>query len=1141
MAVIGEKLENYVIKQINARQTLHGSGVGHTGTLRTDKQINLLNSNTSWIKLASGVSVSEARLKEIKIDDISNLKDMGLAKNNILFSGTSKLSSRDVFNSTTQKTEEQFFLQQREGFLPRDDNSSYTYGSFGFSPMPGIHSADIKTLTRGSLKKATVKLTANNKQQFDIIDLLYMRLGYTVLLEWGNSIYTTTGFDKEILRNTLVEEKFFKAAGSNSYFTFLEDIEEKREKYAGNYDALLGKVSNFNWSFNTDGSYDIELTIISLGDVIESLKSNLSVNSEINTFINTINPQSPDTDTDPTSGDTAFIDEESSSVDIITAMLAIWKFVNRDKKEGNEVKIETPGAAKPEHPIGVLLTRDKDKETIVGSKTSYELKMTVSITLDTNGETFGNGIDKLQGTGRYKVTQKFEQPNTDEGYKAATDQKKEFSKKVKSFTSKDFIENTSKDGLTIEAITPFKVIQSTFVIDVGEIDKDITSEFKPGQQIKNPNIYQRDISNFNDPKTSELIVSRVTDSSSVANPLINFGWNDAFKITTSPDHNYYIRFGALLEYIKDNIIIKIKSTNEPIFKIDHNEWYTHMYSLPNQISLDPRVCIVRNDSIEVGQTNKTKAFSNLQLFKEVNNDNAAYPLNIYLNFNFILECLKADEKGNVSVYELISSICTGLNKALGGINNLEPVIDETNNTLRIIDTTPIPGYSSKESSVRYKLQIYGYDKIDNDYISNFVRKVDLKTAITPEYATMITVGATAGGYVKGVEATAFSKWNTGLVDRFKEEFTPPQATSNGKSDPDEAAANYKETFQVNGYANRYGLTYFGENKKFSDNIIEKNISIVTEYYKWLIAKNSEGEDKLSGGTVGFIPFKLGLTLDGISGIKIYNVLHINTEFLPKAYGKTVDLIVTGVSHRLNDNDWETSIEATVMPKTGEMALITITAKDAATVTNNAATKNPSGYGDVVGCGAPEKYDVSKITKNDKVNQTQAKKLLKKVIAKVIADTNGASRSVCAAYVKRIAKKYFEYYNLDRAVNINKIPSWYQSKVSAGGSHAKNKVTHDWLIRDLGYTRIILGKNLSTSEARSLIDSVTYNIGDIVSYWDHSGNTKGHQIYGHIQIYEGNNSWRSDFKHSSFVYKSYTGCWDIIYLQAPNKPEPILNE
>jgi hypothetical protein len=171
-----------------------------------------------------------------------------------------------------------------------------------------------------------------------------------------------------------------------------------------------------------------------------------------------------------------------------------------------------------------------------------------------------------------------------------------------------------------------------------------------------------------------------------------------------------------------------------------------MYSLPNQISLDPRVCLVRNDKFDTINKGITNIFGNtnkLEPFKLVDdgetNDNAAYSLNIYLNFNFILECLKADEKGNVSVYQLISNICTGLNKALGGINNLEPIIDETKNTLRIIDTTPIPKYSAesydKKEDEPYALQIYGYNKIDNDYISNFVRKVDLKTVIDPGYAT----------------------------------------------------------------------------------------------------------------------------------------------------------------------------------------------------------------------------------------------------------------------------------------------------------------------------------------------------------------------------------------------------------------------
>ena len=285
-------------------------------------------------------------------------------------------------------------------------------------------------------------------------------------------------------------------------------------------------------------------------------------------------------------------------------------------------------------------------------------------------------------------------------------------------------------------------------------------------------------------------------------------------------------------------------------------------------------------------------------------------------------------------------------------------------------------------------------------------------------------------------------------------------------------------------------------------------------------------------------------MDGISGVKIYNKLHVDTRFLPRAYGKELDLIVTGVSHRLSSNDWETDIEATVVPKTNQLQDLVITTETVVDTIQegtqaSSGKSNPSGYGDQYGvCGTPEKYDVSKINKNNLVNATEAKKLLNKVIQKVVQDTNGASRSVCAAYVKRIAKKYFEYYNKPE-IKLSNITSWKSSSVSTGGLHAKNKSTHDWMISSFGYKRIMLGKNLSTSEARKLINSVDYNIGDIVSYWDHSGSDKGKQKYGHIQIYEGGGSWRSDFKHGSFVYGDGAGCWDIVYLQAPNKAEPTI--
>jgi hypothetical protein len=206
--------------------------------------------------------------------------------------------------------------------------------------MPGIESADVKTLNRGSIKKATVKLKANNREQFEILDLLYMRLGYTVLLEWGNSLFIDNEYgQKTVLRATLVEEFFFTVESKGNYFDVLDKIEEKRNYYSGNYDGILGKVSNFNWSFNVDGSYDIELTIISLGDIIESIKTNLSVDKGTLDFLQKTGNLNPPVSTDeaPSEPD---VSEDNKSGNIISSMLYIWKFINNDKNpRGNKIYI----------------------------------------------------------------------------------------------------------------------------------------------------------------------------------------------------------------------------------------------------------------------------------------------------------------------------------------------------------------------------------------------------------------------------------------------------------------------------------------------------------------------------------------------------------------------------------------------------------------------------------------------------------------------------------------------------------------------------------------------------------------------------------------------------------------------------------
>jgi hypothetical protein len=41
-------------------------------------------------------------------------------------------------------------------------------------------------------------------------------------------------------------------------------------------EQFFGLVKDFSWNVRTDGGYDIDLTLISTGDVIESLKINSS-------------------------------------------------------------------------------------------------------------------------------------------------------------------------------------------------------------------------------------------------------------------------------------------------------------------------------------------------------------------------------------------------------------------------------------------------------------------------------------------------------------------------------------------------------------------------------------------------------------------------------------------------------------------------------------------------------------------------------------------------------------------------------------------------------------------------------------------------------------------------------------------------
>ena len=140
--------------------------------------------------------------------------------------------------------------------------------------MPGIVSAEVKCLNRGSIRSATVQIKAHNQFQFDLLELLYMRLGYTMLLEWGHMNFIGNNGKRQKVGTTLTETMFFKDEKRDQN-EVLEKIQEQRINYQGNVDAFFGRVTNFSWKFSPDGTYDITLELYTLGDIVESLAINV--------------------------------------------------------------------------------------------------------------------------------------------------------------------------------------------------------------------------------------------------------------------------------------------------------------------------------------------------------------------------------------------------------------------------------------------------------------------------------------------------------------------------------------------------------------------------------------------------------------------------------------------------------------------------------------------------------------------------------------------------------------------------------------------------------------------------------------------------------------------------------------------------
>jgi hypothetical protein len=277
MGLIGNPFENFVKSQVNVRQKALGEGFGKE-SIKLDTQ-KVFNTSSPWIRLSSGVRINDndtpgntyKQLKNLSYLQINEWDGDALSKNLVLAGGATNDKGNFIAG-----IEGSSVLTKSYGFGGNQINGR------GFVPMPGIISCDFEYKNDGALAFAKVQIKAFSKEQFQLLDILYQRPGYTCLLEFGHSVFL--GNDGKVKYagkgdysfNTKPFQKIFSSPGTdNNFFNMAQDIESERKKWSGNYEGFFGRITKFKWKFNPDGTYDMEVNLVGTGDVISSLQVNV--------------------------------------------------------------------------------------------------------------------------------------------------------------------------------------------------------------------------------------------------------------------------------------------------------------------------------------------------------------------------------------------------------------------------------------------------------------------------------------------------------------------------------------------------------------------------------------------------------------------------------------------------------------------------------------------------------------------------------------------------------------------------------------------------------------------------------------------------------------------------------------------------
>jgi hypothetical protein len=901
-SIIGEKIEGWVEDQINIRQFNQASGYGNT--LRTPEQLQYLNNRNAWVKLASSVQVSSntAGLKKLTNAQLDSNNFLGtqLAEKAILFNTLSSYTNAgSPLNSKRAGITDEFDVGGNGSTTSTLWNDSFAYGigggDFGLQPPPGITGVQVDSLNRGSIRKANVTLKAHNRFQFDIIELLYLRLGYTMMLEWGWDKYLdfASNISNEIVlndvRNTIIEDLWFTTSGT-SQIGMINEIEKYRIQYAGNYDGFFGKVSNFTWNFNPDNSYDISIDLITIGDVIESLKVNTS--SKLMGL--------PTGTAAPPSG--SLPPEEANDITKASYLNTIGFFLYNKAYEVSE-NFSSNNLANRATTRGSIINDGKNNYYIINpSKTRPNINTTAK---DNQANQFYIRLKEF-----FAQLETLIIPQIDGNIQIQFELEKCY--------ISHFPNQISFDP---------KVCIFKFPLNYGDIP---TSDVGTYEGVLNPALTGP--KNYLQYLADYLVTDGSNTYGDLMNIYVNFEYISGLLLANGgPDQQL-----SLFKFLQDlcngiNSALGGVNQLEPVLKNDYIiTIIDQTFSSPSQNAAELEVYGYNPDNQTSNFVKDVKFVSKItpQLATQITiGATAAGSSTSQIDgtaFSKWSEGLVDRFSRNISDPEGLSALQAQQEE----LQNAETrdkyyekwlKFDTVGNVTQARINNRVGAFFSGFGAGGFGTGLANAFGTGADVVSQQLDKIE-KRKIKAPYQKFLNQSMTFDEFFP--KALAYDTWLT-ENKVYNEEDLQSLVSSNYVLYLINAFGGTTTEFKVPYPNNTSKETLVANYKISSDNsrYLEFNDSFIAQgkaVYQNYLNNLDSGRYKttsIPSNKAGFIPLSFEVILDGLSGVKIYNQLRVNTKFLPSNYPEALRFIITKVNHQISNNNWETSLSTISIPET----------------------------------------------------------------------------------------------------------------------------------------------------------------------------------------------------------------------------------